>query len=446
MNILLSILTALSLFVPPSAPDGMNKARQGTFALTNARLVTVAHGVIEGGTLIIRNDKIVAMGVDVTIPPDAELIDCTGLSVYPGLIDSGTQIGLAEVGSVAETRDYNEIGDLTPQVKALTAVNPSSVHIPVTRVNGVTTVITEPSGGLLPGQAALINLHGYTPQQMKVGGYEAVVMQFPQSGRRGRWDRRSDEDIEKDAKKAMNKLDEVFDNATLYARIDSAYQVNPETGRRPEYVPEMAALLPVIRGEQPLMIRVNAAADIEKALEWVAERDLQRVLFSGVAEGWRVADKIAEAGIPCLVGPVLSVPTRASDRFDKAYANAGLLRQAGVHIAIRTGESENVRNLPYHAGFAAAYGLGKEEALRAVTLAPAQIYGVADLLGSLENGKQATLIVTDGDPFETKTQIQHVFIDGYKMPMTSRQIRLYEEFLDREPGLQKHDEAAVETN
>ncbi|MFQ5569387.1 MAG: amidohydrolase family protein [Rhodothermales bacterium] len=448
MNFILTFFLTLGLLAAPS-PDRVDEppaTREGTIALTNARIVTITSGTIENGTLVMRNDRIVALGTNVEVPADAEVIDCSGLTIYPGLIDSGTQVGLIEVGSLPETRDASELGDLTPQMKALTAVNPNSVIIPVTRVSGVTTVVTEPSGGMMPGQAALINLHGYTPEQMLTGGFQAVVLQYPATGRRGRFDRRSEEDIKKAAEKALKKLNDTWDRAELYARIDSAYTANPETGRRPEYVPEMTALLPVLRNEQPLIIRVNAARDIEASIEWVQKRGLTRVIFSGVSEGWRVADKIAEAGIPCLVGPVLSVPTRQSDRYDKAYANAGLLHKAGVKVAIRSGESENVRNLPYNAGFAAAYGLGKDEALRAVTITPAEIFGVSDEIGSLEVGKKANLFVADGDPFETKTDIHYVFIDGYNIAMDSRHIRLYKEFLHRNPGLKKHSDTVTETN
>src|SRR5690606_3216173 len=157
----------------------------------------------------------------------------------------------------------------------------------------------------------------------------------------------------------------------------------------------------------------------------------------GVSEGWRVAEKIAEANLPVITGPVLSIPSRESDRYDVAYANPGKLLKAGVKVAIRTNDAENVRNLPFNAGFAAAYGMGKVEALRAVTIVPAEILGVDDQLGSIEVGKNATLFVSDGDPFETKTQILHVFIDGYQVPMSNRHIRLYQEFLERSPGLEK---------
>lgn len=433
MNILFSLLLLTGLFM---TPDGEPKARQGVFALTNARIETVTNGTIEQGTLVIRNDQIVAVGTDVTIPSDAEVIDCSGLTIYPGLIDAGTQLGLVEISTNPRTNDASERGGLTPHVKALTAVNPNSVLIPVTRVSGVTTVLTEPSGGLFSGVAALINLHGYTPSQMDLG-VQGMVLQFPVTGRRAWWDTRSEEDIKKAADEAMKTLKDTWDRALFYAQVDSATHAGGNTST-PEYVPEMEALIPVVRGEMPLIVNVNAAKDILAAIEWVQERNIDNVIFRGVAEGWRVADKIAEAGIPCLVGPVLSVPTRQSDRYDKAYANAGLLHKAGVKLAIRTGEAENVRNLPFNAGFAAAYGLGREEALRAVTITPAEIFGMSDQLGSLEAGKKANLFVATGDPFETKTAIEHVFIDGYMIPMTNRQIRLYDEFLERDPGLSKH--------
>ncbi len=440
----LLLLTFTFLAPAAAAPPDAEKAERGPFALTNARIVTVTNGVIEGGTLVIEEGRITALGTDVAIPDDAEVIDCTGLSVYPGMIDSGTQLGLVEVGSLPGTRDYNEIGGLVPHMNALTAVNPNSVAIPVTRVNGVTTVITAPSGGLMPGAAALINLFGYTPEQMLVEDVQMMKLRFPETTRGGWWDDRSQEEIEEEAEEAMDRLNELWDRAALYARIDSAYAAGAaeEESRRPEYVPEMKALLPVVRGEMPLLLVANKAADIQAALDWVEERGLtDNVILSGVAEGWRVADEIVEAGVPCLVGPVIALPARPSDRYDKAYANPGLMHEAGVTVAIRSGQAENVRNLPYHAGFAVAYGMPREAALRAVTIVPARIFGVAGELGSLEVGKQATLFAATGDPFETKTQIRHLFIEGYKVPLESRQTRLYDEFLDRTPGLVMYPEA-----
>ena len=441
MNLFLTLVIAfLSVF--QAQDNGQNqeqKAKQGTYAITNARIETVSDGTIENGTIVIQGDRIIAVGKNVTIPEGAEVIDGTGLHVYPGMIDSGTSLGLTEVGSVAETNDTNEIGDVTPHMDALTAINPNATAIPVTRVSGVTTVIAEPSGGLLPGTAALINLFGYTAEQMQAGGVKMLVLQFPvkrTGGGRGFGGGRggAENDPEKDYKKAMDKLNEIWDRAELYDRIASAFEANPSGKERPVYAPEMDAMRPVIQGDRTLMLKVNQEDAILAALAWVKEREITNVVFSGVSEGWRVADKIAEAGIACIVGPMLATPTRSSDRYDRAYANIGLMADAGIKVAIRTGESENVRNLPFNAGFAAAYGLGKEEALRAVTLAPAEMFGIDKDFGSLSVGKKANLFISDGDPFETSTNILALFIDGFNVPMDSRHTDLYKEFLNRDEG------------
>ena len=400
------------------------KAKSGTFLLKNATLYTVTDGV-QVGDLLIKDGKIAAIGKNLSEAGAIEL-DCTGKRVYPGLIDSGTKLGLGEISAVSLTNDYDEIGEFTPQMQALTAVNPNSVSIPVTRVNGVTTVIAKPEGGLFPGTAALINLLGYTPDQM-YAGFKGVVMNYPSSGRRGRWDRRSDEDRKKEEEKKLKKINDTWDNAVLYNKIASAAKGD----EKPDYQPSMEAMRGVVDGSMTLMVEVNKDKDILSALRWVKEKDIKKVVLTGVAEGWRVADSLARAGIPVITGPILSVPRRASDSYDTAYKNAGIMQQAGVKVAIRTNETENVRNLPFNAGFAAAYGMGVEEALKAVTIAPAEIFGVADKLGSLTKGKVANVVVCDGDIFETKTQISHLFIDGYQVPMDSRHIQLYEEFLDR---------------
>lgn len=405
------------------------RARQGTFALINATVETVTKGTIQNGTVIIRQGKIEAVGTSVTIPGDAETIDCTGLWVFPGMIDGSTRIGLSEVESDPRTRDFNEVGDIIPQVKALTAVNPNSTHIPVTRVNGVTTAVIMPDGDIVPGTAALINLHGYTPDQM-FAGFEGVVLNFPRSGRRNEWDKRTEDDIKKDYDKKIEKLNDVWEKAIQYHKIDSATK-----SKGLAYYPEMIALLPVVRGEMSLIVYVQAAKDIQAAVKWIGEKKIRKAILSGVGEGWRVADQIAKANIPVITGPVLALPSREYDRYDKAYANAGLMKKAGVKVALGTYETRgNVRNLPFHAGFAAAYGLGKEEALRSVTIVPAEIFGVQHILGSIEVGKNASLFISDGDPFEPKTTIRQVFINGWKIPMVSRQTELYDEFLNRAPG------------
>ncbi|MFO8231573.1 MAG: amidohydrolase family protein [Longimonas sp.] len=429
-------LLSLTLWIPTLSHAQNAPAQRTDIAITNARLVTVSDGIIENGTLVIRADTIAALGSDVEIPDDVTTRhDAEGHAVYPGFIDSGTRLGLVEVSSLSETQDYDEIGDLTPHMDALTAVNPNSVAIPVTRVDGVTTVIAEPSGGQWPGQAALIDLIGYTPEQMHVDGVRYMVLNFPSTGRRGTSDTRSEDEIEEEAQEALDELNTLWDDATLYATIQSR---TGEAGHLPEYAPAYDALVPVVTGEQPIMLKVDKADDILDALEWAEEREiLDQIVLSGVSEGWRVADAIADADVPVLTGPVIALPTRASDRYDAPYANASRLHDAGVTVALRTGEASNVRNLPFHAGFAAAHGLNPEAALEAITLTPARIFGVDDQLGSLEVGKQATLFVADGDPFEPATQITRLFINGYDVPLESRHTDLYDEFLNRSPGLEK---------
>ena len=432
-NILQFLPVAAFLLCSQTINAQTAKSKKGTFALTNATIQTVTNGVISEGTLVIQDGKIMGVGTDISVPSDAKTIDCSGLTIYPGMIDSGTKLGLSEVGSISLTQDYNEIGDITPQMQALTAVNPNSVSIPITRTNGVTTVITMPGGGTIPGTAALINLNGYSPEHM-YAGFKAVIVNYPSSGRRGRWDKRSDEDRKKEEEKKLKKLNDIWAKAKLYAKIDSAAQNDPSL--RPDYNSEMAAMLPVMQGKMPILLEVNKAKDIESALKWVTENGMNAI-FTGVAEGWRVADQLAAAKISVITGPILRTPTRASDKYDRPYANAGIMSKAGVKVALRTNEIENVRNLPFNAGFAAAYGMGKEEALKAVTIIPAELFGVADQLGSLEKGKSATLFVSDGDPFETKTQVKYLFIDGYQVAMDSRQIQLYDEFLERSPGVKE---------
>ncbi|MEO0338557.1 MAG: amidohydrolase family protein [Bacteroidota bacterium] len=423
------IIILLALAVTLSAKAQVAKSAKGTFALTNATIETVTRGTVENGTLVISDGKITALGTDVNIPSGATTIDCSGHTIYPGMIDAGTRLGLSEVSSVSLTNDFNEIGEVKPHMQALTAVNPNSVAIPVTRVSGVTTVVAAPAGGLIPGTAALINLVGYTPDQM-YAGYKGVVMNFPNSRRRGRFDRRSEDDIKKAYEKSMKNINKLWDQVELFAKTKSA---NADT----KYNPALEAMVPVLDGKMGLLIEVNSKDAILNALKWIKEKNIENAVLTGVSEGWRVAEEIAEAGVPVITGPVLSTPTRSSDRYDRPYANAGIMHQAGVKVAIRTADTENVRNLPFNAGFAAAYGMGKKAALEAVTIVPAQIMGVSDEIGSLEVGKNANLFVADGDPFETKTLIKHVFINGYQIAIDSRHIQLYNEFLERSPGVKK---------
>lgn len=402
------------------------KAQKGPWLLKGGTVHTVSNGTIPADVLI-EGEKIVSIGTDLTAE-NATVVDCTDKHIYPGFIDGGTYLGLGEISAVSLTQDMAELGDFTPNMKALTAVNPNSVNIPVTRTNGVTTVLTQPRGGQWPGTAAVIDLYGYTPQRM-YAGFEAVRLVYPATGKRGRWDRRSAEDIKKAADKAAKKLNKVWDEAVAFSRIDSAAQASNQSLE--VYNPELAALLPAVRGEAKLLVEVNKKTDILSAIDWCQKRSIDAI-FTGVSEGWRVADSLAASGYPCIVGPILSLPNRDYDRYDTPYRNASLLAEAGVPICIRTLETENVRNLPFNAGFAAAYGLGTEAAVRAITLDAASILGISDTHGSIDPGKYANCFVVDGDPFEMKSRISHLFIRGMQIPIENRHTLLYDEFLNRD--------------
>ncbi|MEO0560447.1 MAG: amidohydrolase family protein [Bacteroidota bacterium] len=439
----LAALTALLFASPMATAQGAQyQAENGPFVLTDCRIETITNGVIENGSVAIGSDgRIAGVGATVTAPAGATAISCDGGTVYPGFIDGGTRLGLVEIGSVPETQDVDEVGDIHPQMRALTAVNPASASIPVTRVSGVTNAMSVPAGGLMPGTATLIHLHGYTPEQMATGFF-GIVVEFPRGGRRGSFDRRSKEAIESAENAAMAKLDAIWEEAVLYARIDSARTAQSSTDLLP-YQPEAAALLPVIRGEMPLLMEVNGAADIQKAIAWLDGKNV-RAILTGVAEGWRVADEIASAGLPVITGPVTALPTRRSDRYDRPYTNTALMARDGVQIALRTSETENVRNLPFQAGFAVAhgqdFGFTRQNALEAITITPAQMFGLADDLGSIEVGKLANLFVASGDPFEPATQITDLYIGGRRIPMVTRHTELYDEYLNRSPGLTSSSE------
>jgi imidazolonepropionase-like amidohydrolase len=408
----------------------VQKAVSGIFLLSDGTIHTITKGVLDGDILI-KDGFIAEIGTQIDLPPNATKIDCKGKHIYPGMIDAGSRLGLVEIDAVSVTNDFSDLGDFIPHMKALTAVNPNAIAIPVTRVNGVTTVFAKPDGSMFPGTGAMIDLFGYNPEQMNAGS-ERVILRFPSTGRRGRWDKRSNEEVKKDSDKALKKLNDIWIEAINYHRMDSLAVSEKKDWVRNN--PQMDALMPIVRGQQPIMIEVNSKEDILSAIEWVKRFKLSSV-FMGVSEGYRVAKQIADAKIPVITGPVLSNPRRDNDSYDAAYTNAGIMHKAGVKVSLRTDNAENTRNLPFNAAFAAAYGMGVDEAYKAISINTAEIFGLADKYGSLEKGKIANLFVCTGDPFEMKTRITQLFIRGWNIPLESRQTLLYDEFLHRTPGL-----------
>ncbi len=405
----------------------------GKFAITGATIHTVTNGTIENGVVLIEGNYITVVNNNARVPADFIKIEANGKHVYPGFMDSGSQLGLVEINAVPVTVDSREVGDFNPNVVAFTAFNPHSVAIPVTRVSGVTHVMTAPSTGRISGQGSIMNLWGYSPDSMAIDANAGMIVSWPSSGSRGSFDRRSEKVIREEFEKEVKELDDMLDKARFYNEMMTAYENDPSGKERPDKNIYMDSMRETVRGETPIVIGVTREKDILEAIKWATDEKNEdlNVIFYNVQEGWRVADEIAEAGIPVLV-KALYLPVRSYDHIHRPYENAGALHKAGVKVAMISGEIENVRNLSFEAGYAAAYGLGVEEALRAVTINPAEIFGIDDKYGSIEEGKIANLFISDGDPFEPVTQIEHVFINGYKIPMVSRHTQLYEEFLDRD--------------
>lgn len=427
----LALLLSSSLFAQSTILN--NTGRKGSIAIRNATLVPVTSAPIANGTIVLTDGKIAAIGANAAVPANATVIDGTGLFVYPGMIDSGSNVGLVEMSSVAGTVDTAELGDFNPNAMAAVAINPHSELVPVTRVNGVTHVVSTPEGGIISGQSALIHLTGWTPPEMLVKSPAAMHIQFPRLRSASFGDQASDEESEKELRKTytkdVDKLRDVLRDAQAYARAANA-RTQDRNVQRFDRDLILEALVPVVEGRMTVVMHANLARDIRAALAFADEFKL-KVILAGAQDVGRVVDEVKRRNIPVILGPILSLPQREDDPYDILFTNAKTLHDAGIPFAIQTTDAHNTRNLPYHAASAAAFGLPKEEALKAVTIYPARIWGVADRLGSLEVGKNATVILTDGDPLEIRTNVRRVFINGDEIPMDSRHTLLYEKFLKR---------------
>ena len=420
----------------PTTQQGVLPPR-GVFAIRNARIVTVSGPDIENGTIVIRDGKIEAVGASVNVPAGAQIIEGRGLSVYPGMIDAGTNMGLVEVPQGANgTVDLSEVGEFNPNAKAITAVNPHSAHIAVTRVEGVTNTVTAPTGGLISGQATLINLLGTAPKEMAVVPNAALVINYPRIGGGGgggfgapQQPANLSETLEANARR-LEQIRKMLRDGEAYARAQDAY-AKDKSLPRPDQNVVLDALVPYVRGQQPVIFRAEREAEIRGAIRFAEEMKLKPIILGG-NDAWKVASLLKEKNVPVILTGVFSLPVREDDAYDTLFENPAKLQQAGVLFAISTGDSgPEVRNLAQYAGMAAAYGLSKADAVKSVTLNPARIMNVGDRLGSIEVGKMANLVVTDGDLLEIRTRIRYLLIDGRSVVLSSRHTELNDAFKNR---------------
>jgi imidazolonepropionase-like amidohydrolase len=417
------------------SPAATETSAPGTYIIRNARIVTVSGADVENGTVVISDGKIASVGAGASAPGGATEIDGRGLTVYPGMIDAGTSMALVEIDSGAPgTVDTNELGDMNPNAMAWVAVNPHSAHLDVTRVAGVTSAVSFPQGGLISGQAALINLSGTSQRELAVVPTIALVINFPTITAGGGFfaqQQAATPDATTARERRIEEMRRMLRDAEAYGRAQDAYARDPKAVPRPTSDLKLAALVPYARGERAVVFRVERERDIRAALNFAQEMKLRPIVLGG-SEAWKAAALLKERNVPVILDGTLNLPLREDDPYDSLYENAAKLQRAGVRFAISTGDSgAHVRDLPFHAGMAAAYGLPRAEALKAVTLYPAQIMGVADRLGSIEVGKIANVVVTDGDLLEARTNVRHLFIAGRQIPLVSRHTMLFDQFKDR---------------
>ncbi len=393
-----------------------------TIAITGGTVYPVSGPKLPNASVLIRDGRIVAVGANVSIPPDATRIDAAGKWVTPGLIDGAGQLGLVEISAVPGTREATVQGDtVAAAFNVAEGINPASTLIPVTRIEGITTALAAPTGNLVSGQAVLIDLDGATIEQMLVKSPVAIVADLSESAK---------EDAGGSRAAVADRLRRVFRDALEYERrkVDfSRAQIHPLSAS----APDLEALLPVLHGRVSLIAYANRRSDIETALRLAKEFKVKLIL-GGAAEGWEIAAAIAAAGVPVMVEPLTNIPSY--DALGIRYDNAAVLAKAGVKVALLEPDTHKSRNLRQQAGNAVSYGMTWDQALRAVTLSPAEIFGVADRYGSLEPGKVANVVVWSGDPFEFTTGVEHVLIRGKEIPLTSRQTELLERYKKLPPN------------
>jgi imidazolonepropionase-like amidohydrolase len=430
---------ALALAASLAIPAWTQNAATTSYAIKGGKVFTLAGPAIENGTVLIRDGKIAAVGAGIAIPSDAQVIDATGLEVYPGMFDPVTQIGLNEVSAVSATVDVSELGDYNPELIAATAVNPASAHIPITRASGITEVIAAPgtsgfdlqSGGLIEGQASAFNLAGWTMDEMQINRSVAMVINWPSIQTRT-FDfatfsikEKPYADVKKEYEKSVNTLGDWMDRARHYAQAK-------EKGSPALYERDLKleALVPVVERKLPMLVIADEARDIRNAVDFCTKQNLRMILGSG-AEAWKVKELLKEKKIPVVLGPTNRLPEQEDTPYDKPYTEPSELFAAGIPIAFSSFGTAFSRRLPQYAGTAVAYGLPHDEALKAVILNAAQIFGLADQLGTLEPGKLANVIVTNGDPLELQTQVRFLFIKGKLTSTDNKHRELYEQYRKR---------------
>jgi len=445
VRITLALIGLLAAALPLAAQSN------NSYLIRGATVYPVSGPKVENASVLILDGKIADIGDAKLAAPkarkDVKVVEAKGLHVYPGMIDSASEVGIAEIGSIRETSDTGEIGTFNPQLRPLIAVNPDSEHIPVTRANGITSVMVLPAaaggggrggggGSIIAGQVSLINLNGWTWEEMEVKRDAAVYLRFPViagggggrgfggGGRGAGAGGGGFAEARRAYEAQVRTIHTFFEEARRYQRAKKAGDPSLKTDLKLE------AMLPVLEGQRPVMMVVTREREIRDAIEF-ADKEKIKIVLAGVRRPGKALELIKSKNIPVILGSTLALPLEEDDPYDSAFTLPGELHKAGVKFAFASFDNQFARNLPYEAAQAAAFGLPYEEALKSITLNAAEIWGVGDQYGSIDKGKYANLMVTDGDPLEIKTQVKMVFIKGQQVDLESKHTKLYKRYLAR---------------
>jgi imidazolonepropionase-like amidohydrolase len=407
--------------------------------LKGATVHTVSGDTLSPGQVLIEDGKIKAVDKEVSAS-GALSIDLTGQHLYPGMISLDSVLGLTEIEAVRATADASEVGDYTPDVESWIAINPDSELLPVARANGIAYFEPVPTGGIVSGQSGLLAMSGWTAEAMTVKKPIALHLFWPRMELdttppekvTGKNKPKSLEDQAKERRTKLHSMMEFFSEAAAYAKARAAASKGSTTA--PEPVPAWEAMLPYVRGELPITIHADEIRQIKAAVTW-ASTNQYKIILAGGRDAWKVPDLLASNKVSVIYEHTFTEPMRDSDSYDVHFSAPELLHKAGVEVSFAIGlrmfDAPTVRNLPYAAAQAAAFGLPAEEALKGLTLYPARFAGVADRLGSIEAGKEATLFSADGDILDIRTNVKHMWISGKEVSLESRHTRLYEKYKSR---------------
>lgn len=405
--------------VVPGAPQA------GPILLQGGTVHTVTQGRLENADLLFVDGKIVAVGQNLELPAGTTVIDVSGQQVYPGLIALDTTLGIIEIPAIRATVDTNEVGNFTPEVMAHHAFNSDSEIIPTIRYNGVTHAQVVPQGPLVRGQSSLMKLDSWNWRDAIEVSPNGMHVTWPRVGlNNSPWERRSPEQQRQAQQEQREQLKTLFETAKVYHQAR-------ESGAQQRVDQRWEAMRSLFKGEQKLFVHADDRRQIEQVLAFNEAYGFELVIVGG-RDSWMIADQLAAADIPVIFGAAYGLPARVDEAYDTAFSTPKVLAAAGVDFAIAYPGFWDVRNLAFAAGNAVAYGLDYDQAVAAVTYGPAKILGVEDRLGSLEAGKQATLIVSKGDVLDHLGQdIQYMFIDGRLVDLSNRHWQLYQKYQER---------------